>query len=1796
MSGDAQTAAVRGGWRRTRRIRWAAAVAAVAIAGLTPLASAVPATDGNPDLPASCGLDVTLVIDDSASISSGEADQARAAAQLFADSLVGTPSSLKVVTFDTRARGVDAGGGLTSNLGSVAFRDPATYAAPTSGGGQGGTNWDDALEVVRRSPGGGGDLVVFITDGDPTYRNEDEPDGHANDGSHALDGDGSSVSAANLSAAVFEANAIKDAGAHLFGIGVGLSAAASEQRLNDVTGDEELTLDSGGTPNQPFGQADYTIAPNFSQLGPIVAAFVRDLCAPSLNVTKHLQRADGSSGVAGAGDPWTFTASLAPAPASWTSPVGASGASATATTDASGGVSFKWAMEANSTTVDLTEQSQPGWVYNGARCTTNLLDGEEPEVIFDSVGTNAPGAAGDPSELLDLVVGIDSAVNCDVYNRQIRPATIQVTKQTLPAGLADEFSFTLTAGGQTVDAATGISHGETATFAPVPPGTYDVTEVADPDFDQTGATCDLLSTPAIEQTSPAALAVDEGESWRCTFVNAAHPGSITVVKETTGAQGTFGFTSNVPDLGDFSLTTVGGASSGTASTDAVVVPVGTYGIAEVVPAAWTLTGATCTGEQAPSAVFVGAGQDVVCTFTNRAPDPTIRVTKSAGVASVAEPGGAVTFTVEVVNTSVEDVSIESIEDVIDGGAPLDLTSTGGPITATTCDALVGTVLEPSGPAASASCTFTATIDGDDGDVVADVVTVVALDGSETEATDDDDASVSVTAVAPTIEVAKTPSVASIAEPGGVVAYEVEVTNTGDEPVEIDAITDALEGAPSVDVTQSAPPVDAGTCATFVGRTIAPGNSASCTFSIAHVVDRADLPDGDLDDTVTVVASDDDGSTADTASAEVLVTDVVPTISVTKTASPTTVAETAPGQTRPVDFVVTIDNTSPEPVTIDSIVDAVGGGAPVAVGGTCAALVGTTLAAQGTTSCTFTLGVGGDVSDVITDVVTVQVSDDDGNQVSDADDASVAVTGLASSLSLTKTASVGSVAEPGGPVTFTLEIANTSPADSVTLGAITDAVEGAAPAAAGGTCPSLIGTTLAPGEKASCAFELPVAGDAGDVVDDVATVTGTDDDGETVSASGEESVAVTDVPSSITVDKVASVESVDEPGGAVTYTVTITNTSPADAVTIGSITDSVAGGSPFAAGGTCPALIGAVVAPGDAVSCSFELTVTGDAGDVVADTVTVTGTDDDAATVQASDSAVVDVTDVASALVVTKSPSVDAVPEPGGAVTYTVTVRNASSADAVVLDAITDVVDGAAPVAVQGTCDELVGTSLAPGEEVSCTFTMAVAGDAGDSVLDTVTVVGTDDEEATVTGADSAVVDIVDVPPSGTVTKDAAVDTVAEPGGSVTFTAAVTNTSTVEPATVTAIVDLVDGTEVDVTVVGGIVTATTCAPGAVLAPAATYSCTFTLAIAGVDAGDVITDQVFFTLADGDGGSVTPSDTETVAVTDVLPSIAVTKDNGGASVAAPGGAVTFAVTVTNTSSAEPATLVELTDAIDGGTPFDITSTTGPVTSTTCATGGAIAPGESYACSFTLAVESDDATTEADVVEAVAVDDEGNRATAGDDAVTTVTPVADLAIDNRVGGGEGVSTRSSARAIVVGEPGSFVLEVTNGGPSTAVALQVTDQLPPELVPVVASGDGWACSISGATVTCERPELVAGASSSIVVEVDVTAAASGKVLDTLAEVTAATPDPNLDDNRDPEQVDVPLVDPGDLESTTTTTSATTSLPGGVGPGDVDDGTLPRTGSTPGPLVSWGLVLVAAGIAALGWRRAGVRRASATR
>ncbi|MCB1030829.1 MAG: DUF11 domain-containing protein, partial [Acidimicrobiales bacterium] len=989
-------------------------------------------------------------------------------------------------------------------------------------------------------------------------------------------------------------------------------------------------------------------------------------------------------------------------------------------------------------------------------------------------------------------------------------------------------------------------------------------------------------------------------------------------------------------------------------------------------------------------------------------------------------------------------TITELTDSVDGGFPSDITELSDTITATNCDDVLGSTLPVGG---SSTCSFTAIVSGPGNTTVTDVVTARAEDADGNEATAQDDAAVNIVGVLPEIAVTKTPSVNSIMEPGGPVTYTVAVTNTGVEPVTLDTFTDTMESDPPVDITVVDGPITATDCNTLVGVTIDVDETVSCTYTYMHHGHVNQFEDGYINDTVTVTGHDDDGTVTATADAKVALLDAPPVITVTKSANPTSVPETAPGQTREITFTVNVTNLSVEDVTITSLVDSVEGGPAVPIGGTCAALIGTVLVPEQTVSCTFTGLVAGDFGDVVHDTVTATAVDDEQNTAKDSDDAEVSFTDVASSIEVTKTANPTVMNENGGPVTYSVVIRNTSPIDRLKIATITDQIGDNPPFALNGECGALVGFELAPGEQIGCSFTLPVTGNAGTVVTDIVKVTATDDDGGRVSDDDDATVTIVDLPSKLTVTKTAEVDTVDEPGGPVTYRVMISNDSEVDLITIDSIVDSVDG------------------APAQPVT----------------------------------------------------SPS----------------------------------------------CVALLGTILAPGDSTSCTFEMTVTGNAGDEVHDVVTVYGTDDDGNPVSDEDPEVVDIVDVAPTGTVTKTASPSTLPETGGTVTFTVIATNTSPDESVTVTALTDEIGGVTYDITSPNGPITATTCVLGTVLAPAESYSCEFDVAIPAGNAGDVVSDIVRVTLTDDEGNPVTPSDPEEVILTDVAPSIEVTKDNTPDTLPAPGGPVKFEVTVTNTSE-EAVTLTSLTDSVEGAPPVDITTVAGSISATTCELGIEIVAGDSYSCSFTMLVSSDEPAEITDVVSASAIDDDGTSVTDTDDALTTITGSADLSIDKEL----------LSKGLEPGKQGSYRLTVTNNGPSTALNPVVVDTLPKGVTPLEASAEGWDCSVAGQITTCERASLASGQSSVITLSVQVDESAAGQTITNVAKVGSDTEDPDPNNNRDEETTEVPQAPPSD------------NTEDREHPSEEDQGILPVTGSDVLPIVAAGLVLVAMGGGFIGLRR----------
>ena len=183
------------------------------------------------------------------------------------------------------------------------------------------------------------------------------------------------------------------------------------------------------------------------------------------------------------------------------------------------------------------------------------------------------------------------------------------------------FAFTSNFG---LTSLTTLGNTASQTFSGLTPGgAYSVSETVPAGWTQTSATC--------TSGTPAAVTVTASATTTCTFNNTLQQGSITVVKNTLGRNGTFGFHSN---FGLTSLTTVGGTASQTFNG---LTPGGAYSVSEKAAAGWTQTSATCTSGT-PAAITVVAGQTTICIITNTttttAPPPAVTSTFPANGATL----------------------------------------------------------------------------------------------------------------------------------------------------------------------------------------------------------------------------------------------------------------------------------------------------------------------------------------------------------------------------------------------------------------------------------------------------------------------------------------------------------------------------------------------------------------------------------------------------------------------------------------------------------------------------------------------------------------------------------------------------------------------------------------------------------------------------------------------------------------------------------------------------------------------------------------------------------------------------------------------------------------------------------------------------------------------------------------------------------------------------------------------------------------------------------------------------------
>ncbi len=113
--------------------------------------------------------------------------------------------------------------------------------------------------------------------------------------------------------------------------------------------------------------------------------------------------------------------------------------------------------------------------------------------------------------------------------------------------------------------------------------------------------------------------------------------------------------------------------------------------------------------------------------------------------------------------------------------------------------------------------------------------------------------------------------------------------------------------------------------------------------------------------------------------------------------------------------------------------------------------------------------------------------------------------------------------------------------------------------------------------------------------------------------------------------------------------------------------------------------------------------------------------------------------------------------------------------------------------------------------------------------------------------------------------------------------------------------------------------------------------------------------------------------------------------------------------------------------------------------------------------------------------------------------------------------VTKTASAATAVAGGTLSYTIEVTNGGPSGALAVVLEDILPAAVTFSAAASTRGSCSETAGTVTCTIGPMLAGDVVTVTVDVAIAADASGDLVNT-ATVRNDEPGPGAPEDTDPD------------------------------------------------------------------------------
>jgi uncharacterized repeat protein (TIGR01451 family) len=450
----------------------------------------VTAPGPNDDLPPLCGINVMLVLDKSGSIgSSGQTETVKNATRAFLNALAGTGAKVSIVDFSsTAAQPVPYTTVTTATIASTFNPYLATGYKPN-----GYTNWQAAFEKVHASntQGPNADLVVFITDGDPTAYTDER-------GTHTGLTEGA---VAAMRPAAQAADLVKAQGSHVFALGVGaaVTTEGSARRLTAISGFDQY-------PDAPFSEADYTLVQNFDELADSLRQIVLELCQASVTVTKLVDEGDG---VYRPDAGWTMTASIDTNPGSfsWLKPAASGTGPQSQSTDDDGVATFQWKPDNAGATsqVSIAETVNAGYDFVDASCRVNTI--QRGGRLTRGVAFTQP--------TFGVTVGPGQYATCTVRNK-VRVGTIEIEKRATPQS-SQPFGFVGSFGPfALVDDEKGTAPSKI--FSGLTPGTYTVSELVPQNWQLTGVTC-VPSSAAVVSGAQVTITLAPESSVVCTYAD-----------------------------------------------------------------------------------------------------------------------------------------------------------------------------------------------------------------------------------------------------------------------------------------------------------------------------------------------------------------------------------------------------------------------------------------------------------------------------------------------------------------------------------------------------------------------------------------------------------------------------------------------------------------------------------------------------------------------------------------------------------------------------------------------------------------------------------------------------------------------------------------------------------------------------------------------------------------------------------------------------------------------------------------------------------------------------------------------------------------------------------------------------------------------------------------------------------------------------------------------------------------------------------------------------------------------------